>query len=161
MSNNGIIFIDLDGVILDTEKIILNKKEENNNLSWDEFFECLNWEMVLSNASQINDSIEILKKAQKFRNDLIILTKCHTLKEMQEKVKALRYNREITIPIMFVPPHVKKSEIYLPMNREILIDDSQKNIVNWEAVGGIGLLFDNGNNQKYKRKIRSLEFLLK
>ena len=150
MSNNDIIFIDLDGVILDTEKIILNKKEENNTLSWDEFFECLNWEMVLSNASQINDSIEILKKAQKFRNDLIILTKCHTLKEMQEKVKALRYNREITIPIM-----------YLPMNREILIDDSQKNIVNWEAAGGIGLLFDNDNNQKYKRKIRSLEFLLK
>ena len=33
MSNNDIIFIDLDGVILDTEKIILNKKEENNTLS--------------------------------------------------------------------------------------------------------------------------------
>ena len=43
---------------------------------------------------------------------------------------------------MFVPPHVKKSEIYLPKNGEILIDDSIKNLKDWSNNGGESIYFN-------------------
>ena len=45
------------------------------------------------------------------------------------------------VPILFVPPHVKKSQIYLPNNGEILIDDSIKNLIDWEQKGGKSIYF--------------------
>ena len=60
---------------------------------------------------------------------------------MQAKVNALR-ERKIEVPILFVPPHIKKSQIYLPKNREILIDDSIKNLLDWKQKGGIGIYFN-------------------
>ena len=79
---------------------------------------------------------------------------------MNAKVYDLRNNREIETPILFVPPHVKKSEIYIPNNKEILIDDSLKNINDWNNKGGEGILFDINANDNEKQKVKSLEFLL-
>lgn len=60
---------------------------------------------------------------------------------MEAKVKKIR-SLGIEIPIMFVPPHVKKSEIYLPQNGEILIDDSIKNLKDWSNNGGESIYFN-------------------
>lgn len=60
---------------------------------------------------------------------------------MEAKVKALR-SRKVEVPVLFVPPHVKKSQIYLPNNGEILIDDSVKNLIDWEQKGGKGIHFN-------------------
>ena len=51
-------------------------------------------------------------------------------------------NKKIEVPILFVPPHVKKSQIYLPNNGEILIDDSIKNLIDWEQNGGNSIYFN-------------------
>ena len=59
----------------------------------------------------------------------------------EAKVKALR-SRKVEVPILFVPPHVKKSQIYLPNNGEILIDDSIKNLIDWEQKGGKSIYFN-------------------
>ena len=62
---------------------------------------------------------------------------------MEAKVKALRLrSRKVEVPILFVPPHVKKSQIYLPNNGEILIDDSIKNLIDWEQKGGKSIYFN-------------------
>lgn len=37
--NNKKIFIDFDGVIFDTEKRVVERKNENPNLTWNEFFD--------------------------------------------------------------------------------------------------------------------------
>ena len=37
------IYLDLDGVILDSEKLVVARKNDYPNLSWNEFFENLNW----------------------------------------------------------------------------------------------------------------------
>lgn len=68
---------------------------------------------------------------------------------MEAKVKALR-SRKVEVPVLFVPPHIKKSQIYLPNNGEILIDDSIKNLIDWELNGGKGIYFNEdltSNNQ--------------
>ena len=134
MSNQK-IFIDFDGVIFDTEKRVVERKKQNPAISWDDFFEKLDWFELLDESKVINNAIDYILMGLAKSKQLAILTKIHTLVEMEAKVKALR-SRKVEVPILFVPPHVKKSQIYLPNNREILIDDSIKNLIDWEQKGG-------------------------
>lgn len=106
MSNNK-IFIDFDGVIFDTEKRVIERKKQRPDISWNEFFEKLNWFELMDEAKVINNAIDYILEGQSKSKQLAILTKIHTLIEMEAKVKSLR-NRKIEIPIFFVPPHVKK-----------------------------------------------------
>lgn len=153
-------FLDLDGVILDSEQRVMDLKLKNPELKWDAFFEQLDWIKLLRESQEINNSLGILKELQSRKEKIAILTKVHTLLEAQAKICDLRENRKIIVPIMIVPPHVKKSQIYYPNNGEILVDDSSKNIIDWNMKGGRGILFaeteDLDNN-----KVKSLEFLLK
>lgn len=143
------LFIDFDGVIFDTEKRVVERKNQNPDISWNEFFEKLDWFQLLEESKVINNAIEIILEGQAKSQQIAILTKIHTLVEMESKVKALR-SRKIEVPILFVPPHIKKSQIYLPNNGEILIDDSIKNLIDWEQNGGKGIYFNEdltSNNQ--------------
>lgn len=158
---NGYTFLDLDGVILDSEERIVELKKTNQKLEWNQFFETVDWFKLLRESNSINNSVEIIKELEKMQKKIVILTKIHTLLEMEAKVLELRDNRKINIPILFVPPHVKKSQIYIPLNKEILIDDSLKNVDDWDLNGGDGILFDPYDRVAAKRKIKSLEFLLK
>ena len=135
------IFIDFDGVIFDTENRVIEMKQQNSNMSWDIFFESLDWFQLLEEAKVINNAIDYILEGQSKSKQIAILTKIHTLVEMQAKVKALR-SRGIEVPILFVPPHVKKSQVYLPNNEEILIDDSLKNLVDWKQNGGTSIYFN-------------------
>lgn len=139
--NNKKIFIDFDGVIFDTEKRVVERKNENPNLTWNEFFANLDWFQLLDEAKVINNAIDYILDGQTRTKQLAVLTKIHTLLEMEAKTKALR-SRKIKIPILFVPPHIKKSQIYLPNNGEILIDDSIKNLIDWKEKGGSGIYFN-------------------
>ncbi len=142
------VFIDFDGVIFDTEKRVVEKKQ-NPDISWNEFFEKLDWFQLLEESQVINNAIEYILECQVRSQQIAILTKIHTLIEMEAKVKALR-SRKVEVPVLFVPPHIKKSQIYLPNNGEILIDDSIKNLIDWELNGGKGIYFNEdltSNNQ--------------
>ena len=134
------IFIDFDGVIFDTEQRVVERKNLRPDISWNDFFEELDWFELLDEAKVINNAIDYILEGQEKTKQLAILTKIHTLIEMEAKVKALR-SRKVEEPILFVPPHVKKSQIYLPNNGEILIDDSIKNLIDWEQKGGKSIYF--------------------
>ena len=134
------IFIDFDGVIFDTEQRVVERKNLRPDISWNDFFEELDWFELLDEAKVINNAIDYISEGQEKTKQLAILTKIHTLIEMEAKVKALR-SRKVEVPILFVPPHVKKSQIYLPNNGEILIDDSIKNLIDWEQKGGKSIYF--------------------
>lgn len=101
----------------------------------------LDWVQLLDEAKVINNAIDYILDGQTRTKQLAVLTKIHTLLEMEVKTKALR-SRKIKIPILFVPPHIKKSQIYLPNNGEILIDDSIKNLIDWKQKGGTGIYFN-------------------
>lgn len=138
---NNKIFIDFDGVIFDTEKRVTERKNQNPNISWNEFFEKLDWFELLEESKVINNAIDYILEGQAKSKKIAILTKIHTLVEMEAKVKVLR-SKKVKVPVLFVPPHVKKSQIYLPNNGEILIDDSIKNLIDWEKNGGKSIYFN-------------------
>ncbi len=145
------IFIDFDGVIVDSEDRIIKKREKDNGISWNEFFEKIDWFQLLDESIIINDAINCILEGQEKGKDISILTKIHTLIEMQAKVEFLR-SHNIIVPILFTPPHVKKSDIYLPNKGETLIDDSIKNLSDWEMNGGTGIYFNKNNdiNEKFQ-----------
>lgn len=166
-----IVFIDCDGVILDSEQRMLRKKEERGFLNhhdgkeFDDYFALADtldgeWEYIICGAKSINDSVEIIGELEMMKKNIAILTKIHSLKEMKIKVYDLRENRNIFSPIIFVPPGVQKHNIILP-NEQLLIDDSEKNIVGWINNGGNGLLFDENLTENNKARVKSLEFLLR
>ena len=70
---------------------------------------------------------------------------------MQAKVDVLR-SQNVTIPILFVPPKIQKSSIYLPRNGEVLIDDSIPNLRDWQQHGGRSLYFnlDSNSNSEFE-----------
>lgn len=168
---NNYIYIDLDGVILDSEERMLerkynagfhNHKDENE---YDKYFAFTNlhpeeWDYIIREASAINNSVEIINELEILNKKIAILTKIHTLYEMKVKVEDLRNNRKINCPILFVPPEIKKNNIVNPKG-QLLIDDSPKNINTWIEAGGFGFLFDKEISSNTDDKINSLELLLK
>ncbi len=161
------IFLDFDGVILDSEQRIIALKNKNFSLNWEDFFADIDWESLYETSNEINESLKIIRELQRYNSQLCILSKIHTLLEGQAKIKFLR-ERDIEIPIILAPPHIKKSEVYLPKDGSILIDDNYKNIVDWNQNGGYGILFSNDDimydeevELKKVTKVKSLKFLLK
>ena len=154
------VFIDYDGVLVNSDEVLKNYMKKNN-LTWDNVFDNVNWSLFYSEAREINDSFNVMRLLQRKKSNIFVLTKIHSLVEAKVKINLLRENK-IVVPVFVVPPHVKKSEICLPTETSLLIDDSQKNIDDWEDNGGIGFLFDGSENDlNGKKKVKSLHFLLK
>lgn len=168
---NNYTFIDFDGVILDSEKRMLERKYElgyrdhKNESEFDKYFDYTNlhpeeWEYIIKEAKPINNSVEIIKELENLKRKIAILTKIHTLQEMKVKVEVIREKLNILCPVIFVPPGVKKHQVIIP-NDQLLIDDSKKNINLWIVNGGRGLIFDSSIENNTNEKVRSLEFLMK
>lgn len=165
------IFIDFDGVIFDSEERMLkrkydlgfhdhkNKEEFNKYFKYTEFHPD-EWDYIIRDAKVINNSVEIIKELERMKRKIAILTKIHTLYEMRTKIEMLRDEKNITCPILFVPPGIKKHQLVIP-NRQLLIDDSEKNIREWIENNGTGLIFDSSIVNNTSKKVRSLEFLIK
>lgn len=169
--NNNYIFIDVDGVILDSEERMLDRKYDmgfcnhKDQNEFDDYFNYTNlhpeeWDYIIKGANSINNSVEIIRELESLKKKIAILTKVHTLYEMKTKIEDLRDNRKISSPVFFVPSGVKKHNVVIP-NRQLLIDDSKKNISGWIANGGSGLIFDKSITDNSDVKVKSLEFLLK
>lgn len=168
---NDYTFIDFDGVILDSEERMLERKYDlglhnhKNKNEFDIYFEYTNlhpeeWEYIIKEAKSINNSVEIIKELENLKSKIAILTKIHTIQEMKVKTEVLRENLKIFCPVIFVPPGVKKHQVVIP-NHQLLIDDSKKNIKRWIENGGKGLIFDSTIDNDTDEKVKSLEFLIK
>lgn len=139
-------YIDLDGVILDTEDIIFNKLLFNrNNLNEDFIFPYvvnINWAYVLKNSKEINDSINILKNMNP--SESAILTRIHSDQEADAKINYFK-NIGIKQKVITVPYPLKKNEV-VSASGNILIDDSLKNLREWTMAGGYPMFFDKNEN---------------
>lgn len=164
-------FIDFDGVILDSEERMLDRKYDagfhnhKDGKEYDKYFEYTNmhpeeWDYIIREANSINDSVEIIRELEHLKRRIAILTKIHTLYEMRVKIEDLRNNRKINSPVIFVLPKIDKYEVVLP-NGQLLIDDSKRNIYGWIEHGGTGFIFDKALSEDTADKVKSLEFLLK
>ena len=157
------IYIDFDGVILDTDTTI-NNIIKDNNIDKKEYISNCNWDNLLNSTAVINNSIKYLKES---KLDINLLSKISTLEEGIAKVKYLR-NNNINMNIHLVPTKISKSDIVSPKGN-ILIDDKVYNLDEWNSKGGTSIFFNKYNddidiygktNTKYK-KINDLSMLLR
>lgn len=139
------LYIDFDGVILDTmtksykelEKENIDIKDTNKVM---EFFRKLDWKKLIEETDIINDSINEIKKicaSKKF--NVYILTHINSTNEMVEKIKFLHKNLP-SVTIVSVPKEIPKTEVVNP-SAAILIDDYSGNVKEWQKKLGIGIKF--------------------
>lgn len=76
---NKLLLLDLDGVILNSEELILQERKKNKEKTWDEFFEDIDWKKIYMESKPINNSVEIIRELESRKMKIAILTKCHIL----------------------------------------------------------------------------------
>lgn len=143
------IYIDCDGVIIDSEKLLFGEeyyeqkrkgyiKSEKDKIK---YVQNVDWSKLLKESEIINDSINILKS---IKYDFTILTKIHSL--TNEGVAKIKMFRELGIKneIILVPYTVGKQDVVSAKN-SILIDDTIRNLDLWKSNGGISIYFNKDN----------------
>ena len=152
------IFIDCDGVILDTETHLFDEydklKKSNPNLKRKVYLQNFNWETYLETVKDINDALYLLKSFNYSHAD--ILTKVHSIEEAVAKIAYFRHNN-IKNNIIVVPSDVPKSSV-VEAKGNILVDDNNENLENWDLNNGYAIYFGNKDSKYFK--INSLQEVL-
>lgn len=144
------LYIDFDGVILDTWPVIYEKYVnifKTNNIEEEKLKQTMNiigWSYIINNSDIINESInKILKLTKDF--NVFVLTKVNS-KEEELKKKMYLLDKGIK-NVIFVSYQQKKSRVVNPKG-SYLIDDDVDNLDDWQQCGGISIFF-NKNLQNY------------
>ena len=143
------LYIDFDGVILDTITPLYSdyKEQQIPDEKNTEFYENYPWDTIIDDKYIINEAIEDIQKivdCEKF--NLSILTHVNSLNEAVLKIKYLRkYFKDITI--IPVPKAISKTQM-IHTKDSILIDDYAGNLREWKEEGGIGIRFNQNNEDK-------------
>ena len=111
----------------------------------------LDWEYWINQACVLSDAIEILKHHNPASAD--ILTKVHSLDEARIKINYFRLHG-VKNNIVIVPFSVSKASV-VTATGNILVDDGNKNLLEWEKEAGYPIYF--GSKESLYPKIESLE----
>lgn len=156
---NKEIYLDFDGVILNTNTFVTNiiKSEMKNykevpiSKSIPQIISLIDWKEVISQSSEINNSISNIEKIISLKNlSVNIISHVASINEMEEKSKFI-YGNIPGVKVIFVPKSVPKDRMVVSKNL-ILIDDYTPNLINWKIAGGIPIKFISDQN-----KIRGTE----
>lgn len=158
------LYIDFDGVIIDTYSVIFKEKGKNvfkemNEKELTEYFANFDWEHLDIDSLILNDSINSIKKLiESDRFNISILSHINSLKEGVIKVKYLRrYFNDITI--ILCPKEISKTKM-VHTKDAILVDDYSGNLEEWEKEKGTPIKFDTENEHKKYKTINKLDQLL-
>ena len=139
------LYIDFDGVILDTEDLLFEEWRKNPDrhslpkIEKIKYIQAANWRHIIYDSDIINDSVYWLKQMNPAES--AILTKVHSLEnEAATKIKWIR-EQGILQPVILVPFVSRKSDIVTVRN-SILVDDCLRNLDEWIAEDGMGIFFD-------------------
>lgn len=140
------LYIDFDGVIMDTIPLLYDKLMSNgidpkwNNES-NEFISKVDFREIVKDKYILNDSIECIRKildSNKF--EVSILTHVNSLDEAVVKINYIRkYFKQMNVIV--VPKAVSKTDV-IHCEGAILIDDYSGNLNEWIDKGGIGVRFN-------------------
>ena len=146
------LYLDFDGVILDTINVTFRKLEELNITEEEDiqaFYRAVDWKKLLKETSQINNSLDNIQKIiDSNLYDVEILTHVNSVLEGELKTEYINgIFKNIKVNPVF--KHIEKCDSVDPMNA-ILIDDYLPNLDGWHENGGIAIKFsDNGRECKY------------
>ena len=157
------LYIDFDGVILDTitplYKMVDENNIEKNEKSVAEFISKLDYNEIINKSPVLNNGIEAIKKlieSNKF--NINILTHITSLDEGIVKTKYIRkYFSDLTV--ILVPKKISKTKM-VHTKDSILVDDYAGNLREWESEGGVPVRFSTKLNSKGFTVIDNLEQLI-
>jgi hypothetical protein len=161
------LYIDFDGVILDTISIMYKDAEKekinlNDVETCREFFLKYDWNKLLEEADVLADSINAIKKLNESGKYIImILTHVYGSKETDAKMNfLLKYLPGI--PMVPVPKGTKKTDLVGAdgVKGAILVDDYKNNLRDWQEAGGIAYRFCITETDEEFINIDSLYYLL-
>ncbi len=150
------IYIDFDGVILDTWEVIFKEYQRKYNTK-DIIEENLKnimleigWNYILKESREINNSLEKIIHLQK-NQKVCILSKINSDEEKHKKREYLLNNGIDTM--CFVPYNTSKTQ-FVNAKDNILIDDDLENLNDWLEQGGISIYFNEqlNNYDSYENK---------
>ena len=159
------LYIDFDGVILDTitpvynlaKKLNLDVKKQSKEIGL--LYSKIDWETLIEESEELSDSIKSikdLKESGKF--NISILTHINSLREAKAKIEVINslFNDLTIIPV----PKLCSKTMMTQTKDAILVDDYSGNLREWEAEGGTGVKFTKEKEKCEFINITSLEDLL-
>ena len=157
------LYLDFDGVILDTITIS-NNYLKNNNITKEEdihnYFETLDWRDLMSRSSIINNAVEnIWKLYESGLFEIGIITHYNSIQEIMLKDKFIKDNLPNDMDVYYVH-HSNKKNSKVEAYNAVLVDDYIKNIESWEEDLGIGIKFSDTDKECQYLKINSLDEII-
>ncbi len=150
------VYYDYDGVFGDTMNPAIKEMKEKGLYETEEgrtkYFRELNWAYFLKKTPFITNSPETIKTLMDNGYKVSFLTHVNSLDEYIDKIRFIKNIKELNnidkIDVIAVPRVIDKSVTINP-NGNILIDDRLENIIAWEEMGGIGVLFSDKQHDEY------------
>lgn len=143
------LYIDFDGVVLDTETGLFKKYhvlvDNNIEITREQYLAEMDWNAWIEQAVIINNSVEILKENSS--RSASILTKIHSFNEGKAKIDFLRRNG-VKNDVILVPYFCSKHEVVNPLGK-VLVDDFGGNLKGWQDNGGIPIRFSINTQKTY------------
>lgn len=135
------LYIDFDGVILDTIRLLYEEAEKQDvDRNSSEFYINFDYKNILKDKYILNDGIKCIEKlinSEKF--EVSILTHCHSIKEASDKVNYIRTHfKDMTVIVC--PKDISKTKM-VHTEGAILVDDFAGNLKEWQDEGGIPVKF--------------------
>ncbi len=147
------LYLDFDGVLLDTINVSYKMMEElgidlKDRLKVTDFYKNLDWVNLLNKSEELARSFYYINEIY---NEHIfsprILTKVNSLNEMVAKIEYTRTKNKY-ISVICVPNGIDKCKV-VNAKDSFLVDDYSYNLINWEQEGGIGIKFSNKSSDKF------------
>lgn len=164
--NNVILYLDCDGVILDTIDTAYRLMQQEglditNRKTVDNYFLNSDWNVLIYEAGILKNAIIKIKRIieSKVFSKVAILTKvCGN--EDEEKIKRVLFGKLLPeVEVITVKINDNKDEVVDPVNN-ILVEDSINNAKRWNLAGGVGVYFVKENPDYTKDQIDDLSDIL-
>lgn len=159
------LYIDFDGVILDTitpvynlaKKLNLDVKTQTKEVGL--LYSKIDWETLIDESEELSDSINSIKKLKESgKFNISILTHINSLKEAKAKIEFIN-NLFDDLTIIPVPKSCSKT-MMTQTKDAILVDDFSGNLKEWEEKGGIGIKYTREKEESKYKNITSLDELI-
>lgn len=159
------LYIDFDGVVMDTIPLLYNELAKNNVSLEDEMeirrvFASFDFGTIIKDKNILNDSINCIHKLiESGLFEISFLTHVNSLNEGVVKIKYLRRHFKDNITIIIVPKEIEKPKM-VHSEGAILVDDFAGNLKEWEQTGGIAIRFSKELESHGYKVINRLDTLL-
>ena len=159
------LYIDFDGVVMDTIPLLYEELDRNNVKLGDEaevrnVFAHFDFSTIIKDKNILNDSINCIQKlldSKKF--EISFLSHVNSLDEGVVKVKYLRRHFKDNVTIIIVPKVISKTKM-VHSEGAILVDDYSGNLKEWEEAGGISIRFSKELEAHGYKVVNKLDSLL-